>query len=159
MTRINFGILAKDLTDQHLLAEFRELPRIPRKVKRCILEDKPINVNDGDFCLGSGHVRWFYDKLGYLRYRYNDLAAECKKRFFNVTEDEFLFYILEDEIADSILTNNYMGDEVEDVNPKHISLVKTRIATRIRESKQTPRYYGKEIDKELYINTILKLKS
>jgi len=36
MTRINIGILPHDLTDQHLLAEFRELPRIPNRVKKFV---------------------------------------------------------------------------------------------------------------------------
>ena len=37
-----------------------------------------------DFRLGSGHVKFFYDKLGYLKKRYYDLYSECKFRGYNV---------------------------------------------------------------------------
>ena len=37
------------------------------------------------FTLGTGHVKFFYDKLLYLRNRYEKLYSECKNRGFNVT--------------------------------------------------------------------------
>ena len=38
------------------------------------------------FTLGTGHVKFFYDKLNYLYKRYNELHLECKRRGFNVTD-------------------------------------------------------------------------
>ena len=81
MTRINVGIPPAELTDKHLLAEHREIKRIPN----CIAKGK-YNM-DGipdKFKLGTGHVKFFYNKLLYLKYRYIRLYWMCKRRGFNV---------------------------------------------------------------------------
>jgi deoxyribonuclease (pyrimidine dimer) len=38
------------------------------------------------FTLGTGHVKFFYDKQYYLLDRYRQIYAECCKRGFNVTD-------------------------------------------------------------------------
>ena len=38
------------------------------------------------FTLGTGHVKFLYDKCGYLLERYKKLYRECIKRGFNVTD-------------------------------------------------------------------------
>ena len=81
MTRINVGIPPADLVNQHLIAEHREIKRIPN----CIAKGK-YNM-DGipdKFKLGTGHVKFFYNKLEYLFLRYVKLHLECKYRGFNV---------------------------------------------------------------------------
>mgnify|MGYP003122822287 CR=1 FL=1 len=81
MTRINVGIPPAELVNQHLLAEHRELKRIPN----CVAKGK-YNM-DGIpevFKLGTGHVKFFYNKLLYLKKRYVSLYEECVKRGFNV---------------------------------------------------------------------------
>ena len=81
MTRINVGIKPTELTNQHLIAEHREIKRIPN----CIAKGK-YNM-DGipdTFKLGTGHVKFFYDKLLYLKNRYWKLYIECIKRGFKV---------------------------------------------------------------------------
>ena len=81
MTRINVGIPPAELTDKHLLAEHREIKRIPN----CIAKGK-YNMDGipNRFKLGTGHVKFFYNKLYYLFKRYEELYNECKKRGFNV---------------------------------------------------------------------------
>ena len=81
MTRINVGIPPAELTDKHLLAEHREIKRIPN----CVAKGK-YNMDGipGRFKLGKGHVKFFYDKLLYLKRRYDSLYNECRKRGFNV---------------------------------------------------------------------------
>ena len=37
------------------------------------------------FRMGTGHVKFFYDKLGYLKNRYEEIYKECINRGFNVT--------------------------------------------------------------------------
>jgi deoxyribonuclease (pyrimidine dimer) len=37
------------------------------------------------FTLGTGHVKFFYDKLLYLKNRYEELYQECLIRGYNVT--------------------------------------------------------------------------
>lgn len=84
MTRINAGMPIKWLSDKHLLAEHREIKRIPNAVKnRKVNWDIPI---PDKFTLGKGHVRFFYDKIRYLERRYKKLHEECIKRGFNVQD-------------------------------------------------------------------------
>ncbi|MAO08072.1 MAG: deoxyribonuclease [Alteromonas sp.] len=82
MTRINCGIPPAELTDKHLLAEHREIKRIPNTIKsgKAKVENIP-----RVFTLGKGHVKFFYDKLYYLHIRYVLLYTECIKRGFKVT--------------------------------------------------------------------------
>jgi deoxyribonuclease (pyrimidine dimer) len=82
MTRINAGIPPIELTNKHLLAEHREIKRIPNIVKS---GKAHINNIPENFTLGTGHVKFFYTRLGYLYQRYCDLYQECKNRGFNVT--------------------------------------------------------------------------
>ena len=83
MTRINVGIPPAELGDSHLMAEHREIKRIPNCINkgRYSLDNKPEL-----FKLGKGHVKFFYDKLFYLKRRYDSLYTECRKRGFNVQD-------------------------------------------------------------------------
>ena len=82
MTRINVGVKPAELHNKHLIAEHREIKRIPNQIKkgRYSLDGMP-----EQFKLGTGHVKFFYDKLKYLHLRYASIYAECLKRGFNVT--------------------------------------------------------------------------
>ena len=81
MTRINVGIPPAELVNKHLLAEHREIKRIPN----CVSKGK-YNMNGipNRFKLGTGHVKFFYNKLLYLKKRYIRIYKECIKRGFNV---------------------------------------------------------------------------
>ena len=81
MTRINVGIPPAELTDKHLLAEHREIKRIPN----CVAKGK-YNMDGipSRFKLGKGHVKFFYNKLLYLSKRYLQLHKEGIARGFNV---------------------------------------------------------------------------
>jgi deoxyribonuclease (pyrimidine dimer) len=81
MTRINVGIDPSELNMKMLMAEHREIKRIPNCVKkgRFSMVGQP-----KEFTLNAGHVKFFYDKLSYLKNRYERLYAECVKRGFNV---------------------------------------------------------------------------
>lgn len=83
MTRINAGIRPKELTKEHLLAEHREIKRIPN----AIYKKKSISFKNvpPEFKLGTGHVTFFYNKLGYLYDRYKEIYNECISRGYNVT--------------------------------------------------------------------------
>jgi len=82
MTRINCGIKPASLTTKHLIAEHREIVRIPNCVSkgRFNLEGQP-----SKFTLGKGHVKFFYTRLGYLKKRYEQIYSECLKRGFRVS--------------------------------------------------------------------------
>lgn len=81
MTRINV-VPPWELSDAHLLAEHRELKRIPN----CIAKGRySLSNMPSEYTLWTGHVKFFYDKLGWLYERYTLLYKECIKRGFNVT--------------------------------------------------------------------------
>ena len=80
MTRINL-ISPKELCDQHLLAEHRELTRIPNAVAKGKFH---LKGQPEEYKLGEGHVRFFFNKMAFLKRRYDELHTECKARGFNV---------------------------------------------------------------------------
>src|SRR6266403_974195 len=137
MTRINVGIAVSKLTDQHLLAEHREITRIPN-----VNKGKSItNTIPKHFKLGKGHVMFFYDKIGYLYNRYIELYKECLNRGFNIDSKESTF-------NGHNLTINWEAD----IDCRAILI--ERISNRIYDSKQIPRYYGKPVTKEEAINLL-----
>lgn len=78
MTRIN-TIPVERLADQHLLAEYRELPRI-FSTARALKPREAVPT----YRLGKGHVLFFYDKLQWLSVRHQQLVRECQSRGFEV---------------------------------------------------------------------------
>lgn len=88
MTRVNL-VDPAELCDQHLIAELREIKRIPNAVLsgRASLTGIPKKFTvrlDSEPERGSGHVKFFYDKLGWLRERYLLVYKQAKDRGFNV---------------------------------------------------------------------------
>jgi len=121
MTRINVGIQPVELTDQHLIAEHREIKRIPN----CVAKGK-YNM-DGipdKFKLGTGHVKFFYNKLLYLKFRYASLYAECIRRGFNVQN----FIGAWDNVPEELM-NDYR------VEKNDITIIKKRIDERRPKTK------------------------
>lgn len=82
MTRINLGISPKNLCDQHLIAEHREIKRIPNVMLSGKFSWTGI---PSSFTLGTGHVKFFYNKLDLLTLRYSKIYTECLRRNFNIT--------------------------------------------------------------------------
>jgi len=81
MTRINAGIPVEELSDKHLLAEHREIKRIPNMVTS---GKAKLEIIPKEFTLGKGHVKFFYDKNKFTYNRYCLIYSECKRRGFNV---------------------------------------------------------------------------
>lgn len=81
MTRINV-VPVSDLSDLHLGAEYRELPRVFRLAYEAMLRgeqpDDPRNPTE--YVLGPGHVRFFYPRLGFCHERFYELVHECRRR-------------------------------------------------------------------------------
>ena len=79
MVRVNL-IKPEYLTDQHLIAE---------QVEILMLMNYIINhpVMDGtepkEFTLNKGHMKFFRDKVLYLKIRYNNIHNEILNRGFN----------------------------------------------------------------------------
>jgi len=76
LTRVNV-IPVSELSDQHLIAEYHELPRVLKQ---------DINVADApeQYCLGKGHMKWAKRYSLYTRARYGALCREMCYRGFAV---------------------------------------------------------------------------
>ena len=146
MTRINSAIPVQCLTDEHLMAEYREIKRLPDCWKKSV-KSGSINKIPAKFTLGKGHVLFFLNKHKFTFIRCRQLLNECRKRGFNV--------------------QNYLGNWTEAQEPTHWlsydhtieerGLLIERISSRINESaKQHFHFYGDKITKE---EAILLLKS
>ena len=139
MTRINVAIPPKNLTDQHLLAEHREIKRLCAMYVKFTDFDK-IRLT---FCLGTGHMSFFMNKGQYTYHRYIQLHDECLMRGFKVENYGYNW-----DVYKHAHYNNYVPSDVD----KH--LIVERITERIMQSKQIPRYYGKIISKEDALNLL-----
>ncbi|MBO7696914.1 MAG: hypothetical protein J6T10_30155 [Methanobrevibacter sp.] len=76
MTRINV-IPVEELSDQHLIAEYRELPRA--------LKWKGLDISNAPdkYCLGVGHIKWGRKHWVFCFNRYKELVKEMEYRGFN----------------------------------------------------------------------------
>ncbi len=85
MTRVNL-VPPSELYDQHLMAEYRELPMIPAALKRTLASRKGLTLDayPKQFTLNAGHVSFFYDKGRYLDRRYAAVARELRRRGFRL---------------------------------------------------------------------------
>ena len=84
MTRINI-VEPSELTDQHLIAEYREIFMVGGSLNRTL--NSKVGYRESKvpkrYTLNSGHVYFFYNKGKYLHNRYKELIDEMKKRGFN----------------------------------------------------------------------------
>ncbi|WJZ28001.1 endonuclease V N-glycosylase UV repair enzyme [Serratia phage 92A1] len=139
MTRINLTLVS-ELADQHLMAEYRELPRVFGAVRKHVQNGKQIKDFKiaPEFLLGSGHVTFFYDKLEFLRQRQIALIAECLKRGFNIKDTTV------QDITDipAIWRNDYKP------SPTAIALSQARLDEKIAMKPGWYKYYGKQYDSQ-----------
>ena len=89
MTRIN-TVPDECLSDKHLLAEYRELPRIFTAVSKIYDNGKSLPTDIPlNYKLGAGHVKFFYNKLLWLITRYELLFGELIIRGFNIDRNMY----------------------------------------------------------------------
>ncbi len=86
MTRINL-VDPSTLHSKHLLAEYRELPRVFKLVEAAEKRGAAVRIPSA-YLLGTGHVTFFYNKLGFLAHRFQLIVAECQKRGFNIAHTQ-----------------------------------------------------------------------
>lgn len=113
MTRINL-VEPSQLTDKHLLAEYKEITRPFNKVIKRIEKygvDKALdNVTIPEkYVLGAGHESFFFDKLCWLYFRYNDLFLELLERGFSIDREKYMGIVhhFHDTLAETPYWNVY----------------------------------------------------
>jgi deoxyribonuclease (pyrimidine dimer) len=138
MTRINL-ISPIALTDQHLIAEYKEITQVHGSLTRTLNSKKGLDVNRiSETCpLNGGHVYFFYNKLAYLKNRYLSLANEMMDRGFKPVA-----YMRNlDRIS------SYPQHLYNDYNPSNTEkeLLKERIESRINNKRDWYKYRGNKL--------------
>lgn len=78
--RCNVGVNPQILSDQHLIAEYRELLMVYGNLR---MNDFRLKTKINDiFSLNSGHLNFFKNKFKYLNRRWDGLVSEMKNRNF-----------------------------------------------------------------------------
>lgn len=134
MTRIN-TLPVNLLLDQHLMAEYRELPMVLASLRRS-LESPTWHPNKipKTYRLGSGHVMFFYNKRDFLTTRFALLIRELQRRGFNVNPHE--------RQVDFTVYDAVSNISWEPTLPDH-HLNATRIIQRVEQRPAWYRYKGK----------------
>jgi deoxyribonuclease (pyrimidine dimer) len=134
MVRINL-IQPKYLSDQHLLAEHTEILMLCSYIKRYPKIDgsEPIN-----YTLGKGHIKFFKDKILYLRKRFLYIQKEMIERG----------YIVKANFMD--FSNNEYDSNCNFYTPTEeaLQIIKERIKERLFKKLNWYTYYGCCLTKE-----------
>ena len=123
MTRINI-VPTKELADQHLVAEYRELFMVGSALARTLKSpnrDKSLSSIPEKFTLNTGHVKFFYNKGRYLHKRYDELVEEMKRRGMNPDPDRVF---KRDQWPDELYQDWQPNDQ-------ELAIVRQRIQERI----------------------------
>lgn len=85
MTRINI-VSVKEISNKQLMAEYHESIRVFSYVLKSkkIPEDIPSR-----YCLGKGHVKFFFNKIPYLLNRYKEINKELTSRGYRLNNETF----------------------------------------------------------------------
>lgn len=126
------------LTDQHLIAERRELRMIPPLLKKRIDSGKHTTLDiPNRFTLGKGHMLFWLNKMLYLSKRYDALIDEMGRRGFNA--DPSLTFDMECAKL-SKMDNDW------EPRPEDYDIIVTRIRERVMQKPGWYRYCGKPVD-------------
>lgn len=131
MTRINL-VVPKELTDQHLKAEIRELPRI----FSLVLKSKNTSNIPANYKLGTGHVKFFYNKIKWLYERYLSLLAEAWNRGIKTDDNLIRIYIEKVELLSKTKYYNNWQFQQNDVD-----LSRQRLKEKIELKPLFYKYY------------------
>lgn len=124
MTRINV-IPVEELSRLHLLSEYREITRLPGNLNTALnRKSKAFSMMEipPEYVLGTGHVKFFFDKMQFLQQRFEELIAEMIKRGYNPN------------YRDSSIFNNCLPEFYNNYTPteKAIEINRQRIAERTK---------------------------
>lgn len=132
--RLNTGINPKYLTDQHLIAEYRELFMILGQLKAKNFKIKYIPIK---LSLGTGYMSFWYDKLLYVQNRHNNIIVEMDNRSFR---SQYKFDL-------TGVPQNLINDWNPSLNDSY--LLRARVIERIMQKPDWYRYYGQNISRNL----------
>lgn len=138
MTRINSDVDPKTLMDQHLMAEYRELPMVLASLRRSLKtqsEREILKKIPPRFTLNKGHVLFFYNKLTFLKNRYDRLVDELINRGYNLDQNRVLDL--------SGIPTTFFNDWT--ARPADDAVIEQRIKEKIAMKPLWYKYYGESV--------------
>ena len=85
MTRINI-VPVQEIQNKQLMAEYHESIR----VFSYVIKSEKIPEIPEKYCLGTGHVKFFFDKIPFILERYSQIHSELLKRGFKLNQETFV---------------------------------------------------------------------
>ena len=137
MVRVNL-LNPKKLSDQHLIAEYNEILMLVAYIRKYTsLDNIPKN-----YCLGKGHMRFFKNKLLYLKKRHELLKKEIKKRGFVAKK--------------SISLSKFKKELVKDwrASSDDRKIIKMRLIEKLSLKPEFYRYYSEYKSKKFFIELL-----
>ena len=138
MVRINL-ILPEKLADQHLIAEYNEILILFGYVRKYPLKEGIPK----HYCLGKGHIKFFKNKLLYLKKRHENLKKEMRRRGFNPLKKIYL------EDFSKKLKNDWEPSKEDFI------VIKKRLREKICLKPDYYRYYGKKRSKKFFLDLLI----
>ena len=138
MTRINV-LAVQYLSDQHLIAEYRELPRIIKQHYN--LKDDPLQYK-----LGKGHVKWAKIHEVFCIKRYKEICDEMQYRGFTVN---FPYEALVKIYESDSLKETYKDYTVSEID-KNTNYM--RLKEKIDAKPNFYRWTNRSFEKSLFVN-------
>ena len=141
MVRVNL-IDPACLADQHLIAEYNEILMLLGYVK------KHPAVRPGEipsrYTLGKGHIKFFKDKLLYLKRRHGLLKGEMRRRGFVPTKN--------------VRISDFPRPLANDWSPgkRDFDLIKVRLVDKIRKKPGFYRYNRSVLGEEELVRLVAK---
>lgn len=146
MTRVNLVDVTL-LADQHLMAEWREITRVPAVLRKSI-EARSVKgafgVIPSEFCLNRGHVTFFYDKMQFLCERYRLITSELVNRGFNLSHTSDYADLLVD-IPPVFCKRKWSPGNVD------VAVSAERIIEKLNMKRDWYRFYGKPFPNTVYL--------
>lgn len=148
MTRINV-IDVFDLTDQHVMAEYRELPMIIGSLKRTLNSKHGVKYSriPNQYTLNKGHVCFFYNKKQFLINRYQQLIDSLVDRKYQIKPNQ---RNVDWSVFDRV--HCIQWTPTNDDKKLNFSRIKQRLLTKT----QWYRYYSNSITNEFITNLTSK---
>jgi len=139
MTRIN-TVDVKDLTDQHLMAEYRELPMVNASLTKTLASKGGLQLSkiSEQYTLNRGHVTFFYNKGGWLYDRYMSLIQELKNRNYNIDPESRV--VKWQHFKDNDLFNSWSPNR--EAHATNVERLLERVAMKV----DWYRYYSKPLE-------------
>ena len=121
---------------------------VPAKVRKNLANGVTMNNLPEKYTMSTGHVRFFYDKLGWLYLRFQQLTKELRNRNYNIPSDFDInsYAIFLHELPDELKNSTWQPTLSE------IKINVDRISERLHQRPNWYRHYGEIKNPEFFIS-------